>query len=467
MRISINTKINTLALTLLCLLASLPLNTQAQSIAGIAARGYIYGLPLVLMGETLDGLTGPARSCKLGTDLNTFANVFDRPDASFKAVVRPNVDTLYSSAMLDLSAGPQLLTMPAVQGRYVLMAFLDAWSNNFAGVGTQNQGDLEGRYVIVGPHWNGPLPDGYVRIDAPTNLVWIIGRTELKSDEDIPTVNAIQRQYRLTPWAHENQASGIDSCVPESQKTPPVDVVTSLSAIDFFSRLSELMKRYPPPAADADMVAMLGKIGVGPKATISLDDLSPAQKKALAMGQYGARRVLKFSTRLLGLTGWGPNPALIPLGDYGKRYFIRAVVAMVGFGANQGKFAVYQNADRDSHDRRLDGHSVYTLTFPADALPPVKAFWSLTVYGDDGFLRDNPAAAALGFQRYAVGSNTGLATNPDGSVTLYMADTLPEGIPQANWLPTPDARFQVTIRLYDPDESILEHRWKVPPIIRQ
>ena len=467
MRIRFKTKINTLALTLFCLLASLSQHSRAQPIASIAAQGYIYGFPLVLMGETMDGLIGPTRSCKLGTDLNAFANVFDRPDASFKAVVRPNVDTLYSSAMLDLSDGPQLLTMPAVQGRYVLMAFLDAWSNNFAGVGTQNQGDRGGRYVIVGPDWKGPLPDGYERIDAPTNLVWIIGRTELKSDADIPSVNAIQRQYRLAPWAHENQASGIEGCVPESQKKPPIDVVTSLSATDFFSRLSDLMKRYPPPATDADMVAMLRKIGVGPKATVSIDALSPAQKRALTIGQRGAQQVLKFSTRLLGLTGWGPNPALIPLGDYGKRYFIRAVVAMVGFGANQGKFAVYQNADRDSHGRRLDGHSVYTLTFPADALPPVKAFWSLTAYGDDGFLRDNPAAAALGFQRYAVGSNTDLQTNPDGSVTIYMADTLPEGIPQANWLPTPDARFQVTIRLYDPDKSILENRWKVPPIIRQ
>lgn len=451
----------------LWLLTLVPLVTHAASTASIAAQGYIYGFPLVLMGETLNGLTGPERVCGLGTDLNTFAHVLERPDASFKAVVRPNVDTLYSSAMLNLADGPQLLYMPPVKDRYVLMALLDAWSNNFAGVGTQSHGEEEGRYVIVGPNWEGSLPDGYERIDAPTNLVWIVGRTEVRGDDDIPVVNAIQQQYTLSPWAHDTPASGITGCVPASNKTPPIDVVKALSTREYFSRLSDLMRDNPPPAEDAAMVAALGKIGVGPEATTTPDQLSWLKKIALEFGCRGAQRLLVFATRLLGLSGWGPDPALVPLGEYGRRYLIRAVVAQVGFGANRGEFAVYQNASRDAKHRPLSGKYGYTLTFPADALPPVKAFWSLTVYGNDGFLRDNLLAEQLSVSSYALGSNSELSASADGSITLYLTTEPPEGTPLSNWLPTPPGAFQVTIRLYDPSDAILESQWKVPPIVRQ
>ena len=449
------------------LLATLPLVSQGASTAAITAEGYVYGFPLVLMGETMQGLTGAERVCGLGTDLNTFAHVFDRPDASFKAVVRPNVDTLYSSAMLDLAQGPLLLDMPAVPDRYVLMALLDAWSNNFAGVGTQSHGAGEGHYVIVGPNREGSLPDGYERIDAPTNLVWIVGRTEVWGEEDIPQVNAIQTQYRLTPWAHEYQSSGIAGCIPASEKTPPIDVVKSLSTQEFFSRLSDLMILNPPPKEDAAMVRALGQIGVGPEAYSTQNSLSWRKRLAMEIGRRTAQSSLVFATRLLGLTGWGPDPSLIPLGEYGQRYLIRAVVAQVGFGANRGEYAVYQNASRDSRHRLLGGKSVYTMTFPAEQLPPVKAFWSLTAYGSDGFLRDNPVAEQLGVSSYAVGSNTGLEPSADGSITIYMAAEPPAGAPLANWLPTPEGRFEVTIRLYDPRDAILKSEWKTPPIIRQ
>lgn len=449
------------------LLTALPVISQGASTAAITAQGYVYGFPLVLMGETLRGLTGTERVCGLGTDLNTFAHVFERPDASFKAVVRPNVDTLYSSAMLDLAEGPQLLDMPAVPDRYVLMALLDAWSNNFAGVGTQSRGAGEGHYVIVGPDWEGALPDGYERIDAPTNLVWIVGRTEVWGEDDIPLVNAIQRQYRLTPWTHEYQPSGITGCVPASEKTPPIDVVKSLSTEEFFSRLSELMIHNPPPAEDTDMVHALGQIGVGPEAQPLPSPLPWPKKLAMEIGRRTAQSSLVFATRLLGLTGWGPDPSLIPLGEYGRRYLIRAVVAQVGFGANRGEYAVYQNASRDSRHRLLNGKSVYTMTFTADQLPPVKAFWSLTVYGSDGFLRDNSSAEQLDVSSYAVGSNTGLVASEDGSITIYLAAEPPADVPLANWLPTPEGGFEVTIRLYDPGEAILRSEWKTPPIIRQ
>ena len=449
------------------LLLFLPFGVQAGSIVSASAAGYIYGFPLVLMDETLNGLTGTERSCQLGTDLNTFMHVKDRPGPEFKAVVRPNVDTLYSSAMLDLSQGPMLLYMPAVRKRYVLMALLDAWSNNFAGVGSQSHGEGEGRYAIVGPDWEGDLPDGYERVDAPTNMVWVIGRTEVHDDADIPEVNRIQEQFTLTPLAGTALETVGAYCVPDSEKTPPIAVVESLSGGEYFSRLGDLIERYPPPEEDAAMLKVLARIGVGPLAQKDLGDLSAAQVRRMEIGRNFGLASLNFATRLLGLNGWGPNPALIPLGDYGQRYFIRGVVAQVGFGANRGEFAVYQNAERDAERHRLSGDAVYSMTFAADDMPPVQAFWSITVYGDDGFLRDNLAASRMGMTRYALGSNNRLLKDEQGNVTLYFSAEPPSGVPLANWLPVPEGRFQATMRLYAPEESILKNEWRVPPIVKR
>jgi DNA sulfur modification protein DndE len=156
------------------------------------------------------------------------------------------------------------------------------------------------------------------------------------------------------------------------------------------------------------------------------------------------------------------------LGDYGKNYLVRAVVAQIGFGANKGEYAVYQNAERDANLKPLSGKAVYTMTFSGDDLPPVKAFWSVTVYDDDGFLCKNSAAEQLlGISRHALGSNSGLASDADGNITLYLGREPPAGIPLENWLPTPDGSFQVTIRLYQPDDRILSNRWKAPKLVRR
>jgi hypothetical protein len=360
-------------------------NTYALSATGKAAMGYLYGFPIVLMDETLQGLTGPERSCSLGADINTFTHVTDIPDANFKAVVRPNVDTLYSSAMLDLSTGPQLLEMPAVEDRYVLMALLDAWSNNFAGVGTQSHGEGEGRYVIVGPDWRGHTPHGYTRIKAPTNLVWIIGRTEVWGEEDIPAVNNIQHQYQLSPLLHgvhnhlnKNQFKYIgkntENCVDDKNKTPPIDVVKGLNGEEFFTRLSSLIEQQPPVKDQQWMLKILGEIGVGPYATKSVNDLSRFEKRQLNSGINIAQASIDAAITAMGLGGWGPNPDKIPLGDYNQRYLIRAIVAQVGFGANQGQYAVYQNNSRDDQHLRLDGENTYTFTIKGDDLPDVNAF---------------------------------------------------------------------------------------------
>jgi len=440
---------------------------RAASITAIATEGYIYGFPLVLMGETLERLTGETRSCEISTEINSFFHVKELPDADYKIVVRPNLDTLYSFAMLELSEGPVLLTYPDVTDRYLLMAFLDAWSNNFDAVGTQRNGGKAAGYVIVGPDWSGYVPTNYVRIDSPTNLVWVLGRTEVRGTHDIAAVNALQDQYQLTPLGRDLQPFG-NRCIPEAQRKSPIEVVKSLSGVAFFDRLSALMTLYPPPRQDAVMVRLLAQIGVGPYAKRSTAALPVSTRILINSGALLGRSTLTNATSVLGLAGWAPNPALIPLGDYGVNYLVRAVVAQIGFGANKSEYAVYQNTERDANLIPLTGKAVYTMTFSGDDLPPVKAFWSVTVYDDDGFLCKNSAAEQLfGISRHALGSNSDLVPDDDGNITLYLAHEPPAGIPLENWLPTPDESFELTIRFYQPDERILSGQWKTPKVVRQ
>ena len=462
------TKAALLITALMMLAKPVVASVTATTATAKAAMAYTYGFPLVLMGETRDGLTGPERSCTFGSDLNTFTNVFDIPDPDFKAVVRPNVDTLYTSAMLDLSDGPVMLDMPAVADRYVLITLLDAWSNNFAGVGTQTHGSDSGHYFITGPGLHHHrIPDGYTEISSPTDLVWIIGRTEIKNDEDISAVHDIQRQYQLTPYAglavHQAEAD----CVEDENKTPPIDVVKSLNGEEFFTRLSQLMIDNPPPKSERWIEKSLASIGVGRFAEFTPSDLSKLEKKSLDAGIKAGQFAIDQALGLLGLNGWGPNPKTIPLGDYGHRYFIRAIVAQIGFGANKNEYAIYQNAERDSERQRFSGENHYVFTLKGDDLPPVDAFWSLTLYGDDGFLRDNDAAAMLGTQVYALGSNTGLTADENGDIQIHISAIPPAGVPLSNWLPAPDEEFQLTLRFYAPDEALLENEWQAPEVIKQ
>ncbi|MAR01842.1 MAG: hypothetical protein CMI00_15060 [Oceanospirillaceae bacterium] len=430
----------------------------------IAEEGYIYGFPILLMDETRDAFTGESRSCDLSADINTFHHVYQLPDTEFRAVVRPNVDTLYSAAMLDLSDGPMLLDMPAVADRYVLMALLDAWSNNFAGLGTQSHGTGEGHYFITGPEWSGTTPVGYTRVKAPTDFVWIIGRTEVWADEDLTDVNSLQDRFVINLYRSRGNERTRFKCEDRSE---PEEVVKKLSGEEFFTRLDMLMREYPLAGQDQEMIEKLARINVGPLAQSKVKALSFEQKRDLDKGREAAQSRIDKAIVAMGRgSAWSPSPNRVPLGEYGEDYFVRAVVAQVGFGANRGEFAVYENATRDSDSDLLSSDSTYTLTFAPGEEPDVGAFWSVTVYNPDGFLSTNEPSEALGFTRYAVGSNTGLQYEDDGSLIIYMSANPPEGVSLSNWLPVPEGNFEATLRMYDPASEILSGDWQPPKIVR-
>lgn len=429
----------------------------------IAAQGYVFGFPILLMDATMQASTTEPYPCGLGGPVNSFTHKFNPPEPDFRAVVRPNVDTLYSSAFLDMSGGPMVLEVPEVKDRFYLMAMLDAWTNNFAGPGSQTNGGAATHYLIVGPDWQGDVPAGTELVQAPTHLVWIIGRTELKGAGDVDAANAIQRQYKLYPQGGEPVAPPTSACRPMSEMTEPEEQVKSMDGPEFFSQLDTLMERYPPSeTARGLMTENLTLIGVGGDAETPVEDLPEDVKSALTEGIAIGQKALDAGFELSGqLSAWSPDPAKVSLGDYGDDFAVRGVVAQIGFGANRNEFATYQNASQDGDLDLLDGASHdYTLTFEPGKTPPVDAFWSVTVYDKDGFLIGNDIG------RYSLGSNSGLVKDAGGATTILFASKQPAGSPQENWLPVPEGEFQVTLRMYAPESPILKGGWRAPPILK-
>ena len=428
----------------------------------IASDGYMFGFPILLMEETRRAASEVPYLCGLGGPINTFTHKFTPPDPQFRAVVRPNVDTLYSSAFLDLSKEPMVLSVPDVKDRFYLMAMLDAWTNNFAGPGTQSNGGKAATYLIAGPDWKTATPAGMIRIDAPTNLVWIIGRTELKGAGDIEAANKIQKLFRLSPLSGAVPLRSDEPCQSIADKTPPEDVVRSLSGVEFFTRLDALIERYPPPSDDVSKLKKLGQINVGPYARGEIEDLSASNKAALESGMAQGQKAIDAAFSFGSRSAWTPNPKIIPLGDYGADYLIRAIVSQIGFGANKNEYAVYQNAKGTGNGKPLDGSvGTYELRFKRGKTPPVSGFWSVTVYDQEGFLSANPA------DRYALGSNSELRADENGDIVIVFAPQKPSDVPAENWLPVPEGPFEVTLRMYWPNKDILDGKWTAPDIVRR
>ena len=272
---------------------------EAEAIATLA---YGYGFPLVLMDVSREVMTAvPSVEAQKGP-INQFIHVAEFPDDTYRDVVSPNVDTLYSLAWLDLAAEPIVLRVPDLADRYYLMQICDAWTNVFAAPGTRTTGNRAGAFALVGPDWRGTLPSDVQKIAAPTNLVWIIGRTYTAGKADYATVNAIQRQYELVPLAAWGRPYTPPARVPVAPgvdaKTPPVvQVSKEMSAGVFLDRLAQLMGPNPPAPEDEPMISRLRRIGVAPGAPFAFDRLPPRLKTAIERGIAAGRARLAESAK--------------------------------------------------------------------------------------------------------------------------------------------------------------------------
>ncbi len=448
-----------LALLAVAVLAAAALASQADRIRA-GAEAYLYGYPLLIMDLTR------RQAAASGIPENQLRRVRQFPDARFKGVVRPNVDTLYTTAFIDMAQGPWVFEMAPNDQRYEVMPFMDAWTNVFAAPGTRLSGTGGGRFLLVGPGWQGELPAGMQLLRSPTRSVWLIGRTQTNGAADYPLVHRLQDGLRLRPLNPSTAAAPMTPMAPAAAagparaepSRPPVQQLQALSTEACFSRLAALMVDNPPSAADGPMLTRLSHLGIAPGQPLRWGLLD---RWGLGLGRWAAdfqvARELKQPRRLV--RGWSTPPA--NLGQYGTDYATRAAVAMVGLGANLPADASYPNAQVDDQGAALNGSHRYRLHFPAGGLPPVKAFWSVTAYGADDHLIDNP------LQRHALGDRDPLVFNADGSLDLWLQADAPPAERQANWLPVQaGAAFLLNARLYWPQEAALNGAWAMPAVER-
>ncbi len=433
--------------------------------AGVEA--VVYGLPLVIMDITRAKSTNVAAPADFAAPVNQFAHVRAFPDASFKDVVRANVDTLYSSAWLDLSKEPMVLSVPDTKGRYYLMPMLDAWTNIFASPGKRTTGTGPGHFAITGPGWSGTLPAGVTELESPTNMVWLIGRTQTDGPQDYAAVHAIQDGYSLVPLSAFGQpytppAGAVDPAI--DMKAAPVDQLKAMSSAAFFDRLAALLKSNPPPAAEAPVLEKLEAIGIVPGERFDPAKLDPAVARGLESSLRVALEKLEAASKESGapVNGWRV-PSMV-LGKFGTDYGTRAVVALIGLGANLPADAVYPSVFVDADGQSLDGANRYVIRFDKDATPPVQAFWSITLYDANSFF------VANSINRSAVSSWMPLRKNADGSLEIYVQADSPGADKESNWLPAPSSGpFNLTLRMYWPTEtapSIIDGSWKPPAVTK-
>lgn len=416
----------------------------SPDVRALAQDAYLYAYPLVLMEMT-------RRSATVAVGENWFTNLQKFPDDRFRQVIRPNADTLYSTAWLDLSKGPVVLHVPDTRGRYYLMQLLDAWTETVQVPGKRTTGTGEGWFAIVGPGWQGRLPAKTQRIDCPTNMAWLLGRTQTNSATDYENVHAIQRHYQLMPLS--SYPDGL-SKAPAGTAAPvlvsPPAAVAGMSSADFFAEFTASLQRNPPHAGDEPMLAKLSRLGIGP-------GLRPVADPGFEEGVSAAKDLLANLEKRRappGKNGWSTLTKFV--GRYGTNYVARAAVARIGLGANPPEDAVYLSSYQDTAGGRLQGANKYVLHFEKSQLPPVRAFWSLAMYSDDGFFVPNP------IDRFSIGDRDALAYQSDGSLDLYIQHDSPGPEREKNWLPAPASTFSLMIRLYWPKDEILSGAW-VPP----
>ncbi|MFM6927258.1 MAG: DUF1254 domain-containing protein [Bdellovibrio sp.] len=434
-----------------------------QEIQELAKDVYIYAYPLVVASVAREVETAVPRAGERRAPLNHFAHMRVLPTDKFTAMASPNVDTLYSTAWLDVSQEPIILSIPESNGRYFMIPLLSAWTNVFAAPGVRTTGTQKAEYAITGPGWDGALPSNVKQIRAPTNIVWVLGRVYTKGPSDQERAYAFQDRLKLTPLSQfrktVDEPSSFDFNLDVDAKTPPAEQVDRMDARNFFALFATELKKNPPSQDDRGLLQKMARLGIVPGKDFSYSRLNTESQRALNQGYFAGQE------RLIGLTrsgqaraiqGWSVSRVL---GAYGLDYDSRAVVAKIGLGANTKQDILYPRAVADSTGHTLNGGYKYVLRFSRNQLPPVNSFWSLTVYNSRQQLIKNDLS------RYALSDRDKLKFNPDGSVDIFFQATNPGKGKESNWLPTPDGEdFNVIMRLYWPKQAALDGSWKVPGI---
>jgi len=438
-----------------------------EEIVDIATRAYVYGYPVVLMDLTKKVSTNVEESGidKSFAPINQIGHYREFPDHNLTEVVKPNVDTYYSTAWFDLSEEAFVLSVPETD-RYYLLPMLDAYTNVFVSPGTRTTGTKSQDFLITGPFWEGEVPEGMAHIEAPTSMVWLLGRTQVNGQKDGETVvRGIQDGFKLVPLEYfGKEYTPPRGIVNEAYKSiVPVKAIEAMPIGEFFNNLASLLVNNPPLNGDDTIIEDMAKIGIVAGQSFDMDSFTDAVKEKLEGIPNTADRnfkgIIASKDPNTLINGWGVTYQSPNMGNYGTDYDFRALVAYVGLGANLPEDAVYPNTALDGEGNLLDSDSKYVLHFEKNQIPPVNAFWSLTLYNDDNFLAENQ------INRFALGDRDALDFNADGSLDIYVQRENPGKDKYSNWLPTPkEGNFELTMRLYWPKEEVLNGTWVPVPV---
>jgi len=436
----------------------------------IAEEGYIYGLPLVMNYAIMYEYAVDKNSSQYKAPFNQIRSLHHVANYKDTAVISPNSDTPYSMMFMDVRSEPIVLSVPAVtKPRYYTVQLIDGNTYNFGYIGSRSTGDEAGDYMIAGPHWKGAIPPGVRKVfRSGTELPFAVFRTQLFNPADMPNVIAIQSGYKAQPLsAYLKQ--------PAPPAAPAIDfpkINTDLAKADFFTYLGFALQHGPAEPDEVAIRAKLALLGIGPDKKFSFEKLSAEQKSAVAQGIRDGHAKVENAIKGLGtkVNGWNIVGAGGDSAFYHGDWLKRAAVAQAGIYANDAEEATYPLTTTLPNGEPLDSskHN-YTITFDAGQLPPVNAFWSVTMYdGKTQLLIENS------IDRYLINSPmlSSMTKNADGSLTLYLQKASPGADKENNWLPAPNDLMYLVMRLYWPktdSPSILppgKGTWSPPQIVK-
>ncbi len=440
-------------------------NITPQEAEKIAEEAYIFSFPMLMGYRALFGAFLVPSLPSYQGPLNQICGEPQTLDHTFKEVISPNADTPYSSAGLDLRAEPLVVDVPDVTDRYYVLQLENLYGDNEHYVGSRATGTDGGSYLLVGPRWEGDIPEGFKDVlRFETDLVFLIGRSQLLGADDVEALGKVMSAYRL-----RGLSELLGRPAPEA---PPVDwpVWSDEASRDerFICHVNFLLSFCQPPhPSEVGMLKRFSQIGIAPGAAFDAESLDDDRRAALRSGVETARSVIaqKVENVAEKIDGWMMTDALGNRAFFDGDYLLRAAGAMGAWGGNDKIEAAYPMTHEDADAQPLDGAHRYRLRLTTT--PPAKAFWSLTIYdksydGTAGYLVENPIG------RYLINSTTeGLSYGGDGSLEIVIQRIQPDTPEElANWLPAPEGPFYLAFRIYWPEQAALDGTWTPPPVER-
>lgn len=430
----------------------------------IAKEAYIYANPLVDNYRILYSHFVDSKNPEFKAPWNQIANVSRVYTPDDKEIQTPNSDTPYSFLGLDLRTEPMVLTLPSMdKSRYFSVQLIDLYTHNFDYLGSRATGNDGGSYLIAGPDWKGKTPKGIKKvIHSETELIVALYRTQLLSPDDIEEVKAIQKDYIVQPLS-AFLSQPLPKAAPKISFIKPLTRDEIKTSPKVFEQLNFVLQFSPTHSSEKDLMARFSKLGIGAGKTFDLSKFSPEVQKAV--GQGIADAWLDFAALKKRIeTGEVSSGDAFGTREYLKNnYAYRMAAAVLGIWGNSTAEAIYPSYYADSDGEKLDGANRYTLRFGADELPPVNAFWSLTMY-------EMPASLLVAnpINRYLLNSTmlSDFVRDADGGITLYIQHDSPGKDKEANWLPAAKGSFFMSMRLYWPKPEALDGSWKQPQLIR-